>query len=250
MKIKVVIIDDEKAVRTLIASLIMKNLNNVLDIVGEADDVKTGISLIKEKQPDLIFLDIKMKSGTGFDLLEKLRGTYPEVIFITAYDQFAVNAFKFSAIDYLMKPISLIELKHAVEKFQHRFPISKTDRDHRLKVLINNYNGEDKTKSICIRDLDGFSVVRIKDIVRLESDNNYTHFFTCSGKKLTTSRTIKDYETSLADFGFYRIHQRHIINLSFVSKFIKGESGRVLLTDGSDLPIARQRKAGFINKFI
>lgn len=250
MKIRVVIVDDEKAVRNLLSGILKKNLSGVVEVVGEADDVESGVDLIEETKPDLVFLDIKMKSGTGFDLLKRLGETNAEVVFITAYDQYALKAFQFSAIDYIMKPISLEEIKGAIEKFQGRFPIKHVESDNRIKVLINNYVEGKEVKSICLRDMEGFSVVKINNIVRLESDNNYTHFVLSNGKKLTTSRTIKDYEELLADHGFYRIHQRHIINLQFVEKYIKGEGGRVLLSDGSDLPVARQRKSGFIRRFL
>lgn len=250
MKIKTVIVDDEKDIRFLLRRMLEKHFKDVVEIVGEADSVPQASELIDSVNPELVFLDIRIKNKTGFDLLENIENKNFEVIFITAYDQYAIKAFQFSAIGYLMKPIKLDELKKVIEKLKGNLDRFKEEANKRIKILIDNYDSQTGIKRICIANVEGFNVLELDDIVRLESDNNYTNFITSNGKKLITSKTIKDYEDLLGEYGFYRIHQRHIVNLRQVKSYLKGDGGTIILKDDTELPLARMRKQGFLRRFL
>jgi two-component system LytT family response regulator len=248
--ISALIIDDEKDARFLLKNLIEQHFSDTVRIIGEADDVESGIKAIEAHKPTLIFLDIQMRQGTGFDLLQKLNGNSDfEVIFITAYDNYAVKAFQFSAFGYLLKPIKISELKAVVEKLKLQTLQLKQNGDQRLKVLIENYGDERKIKKLVITNMEGFQVLNIEEIVRLEGDKNYTHFITTGNKKLTTSKTIGDYEELLNEFGFYRAHQSTIINLRHVKGYNKGGE-EIEMGDGKLIKLSRHRKAEFIKRFI
>ncbi len=251
MAIKAVIIDDEKDVRYLLRNILEQHFQHTIELLGEADDVMPGIQLIEEQKPELVFLDIKMKKGTGFDLLQQVKTVDFEVIFITAYDRYAIQAFKFAAFGYLLKPVKVAELKEEIARLQQHMLQQREGNDKRVKVLVDNYGDKSgQMKRLCISHMDGFDVLDVEDILRLESENNYTHFITCQGKKVTTSRTIKEYEDLLAEHGFYRVHQRHIINLRHVKSYVKGDGGAAILRDNTEIPVARNRKAGFVRRFI
>jgi two-component system, LytTR family, response regulator len=249
MKIRAIIVDDEKDIRFLLRKMLEEHFMEAVDIVGEAEDIAAAEVLIEREEPQLVFLDIRIKNKTGFDLLERCTNKDFEVIFITAYDQYAIKAFQFSAIGYLMKPIKLDELRKAIEKLTANLNRLKDDAGKRMKVLIDNYDGSG-IRRICLASVEGFDVLELDKIVRLESDNNYTDFITSDGGRFTTSKTIKDYEDILAEFGFYRIHQRHIINLRQVKSYLRGDGGTIILNDGTELPLARMRKQGFLKRFL
>lgn len=248
MKIRAIIVDDEKDIRFLLRKMLEEHFSNVIDIVGEAEDIAAAEILINQEIPQLIFLDIKIKNKTGFDLLEKYKDKDFEVIFITAYDQYAIKAFEFSAIGYLMKPVKLDQLRKIIERYTSNVNRLKEDASKRIKILVDNYDSG--IKRICIASVEGFDVLELDKVIRLESDNNYTDFITSEGGKHTTSKTIKEYEDMLSEFGFYRIHQRHIINLREVKSYQKGDGGTITLNDGTELPLARLRKPGFLKFFL
>ena len=250
MRIKAVIVDDEKDIRFLLRKMLEENFHEEIDIVGEADSVSQAFELIGNVNPELVFLDIKIKNKTGFELLESIENKNFEVIFMTAFDQYAIKAFQFSAIGYLMKPIKLDELRKVIEKLSSNLDRFGEGSNKRIKILIDNYDSQMGIKRICIANVGGFNVLELDDIMRLESDNNYTHFITSDGKKYTTSKTIKEFEEILSDFGFYRIHQRHIVNLRQVKSYLKGDGGTIVLSDSTELPLARMRKQGFLKKFL
>ncbi len=246
--IKAIIIDDEKDARFVLRNLVEKHLGS-LTIVAEADGIETGIEAINKHQPDLVFLDIQMRKGTGFDLLKKIGSINFEVIFVTAYNQYAIDAFKFSAFGYLLKPIKTRELKEVVEKLEKQIKAQKTGINQRLKVLVENYGNQGEIQKLIINNVEGFQVVKIDSIIRLEGDRNYTHFILEDGKKITTSKNIGEYEELLNDYGFFRIHQSFMISLRHVSAYIKGDGGMVKMTDGELLKISRYRKGEFLKRF-
>jgi two-component system LytT family response regulator len=188
--IKAVIIDDEKDARFLLRNLLEKKFGKHVEILGEAEDVEPGIALIEKHNPDLVFLDVQMKKGTGFDLLNHFDKINFEVIFITAYNQYAVDAFKFSAFGYLMKPIKSKDLGEVIGKLENHLSGFKKENGKRLKVLIENYGSEGDIQKLIIPNVDGFQVVPIGDIIRLEGDRNYTHFILTEEKKVTTSKSL------------------------------------------------------------
>lgn len=246
--IRAIIIDDEKRARNLFKNLLEQNFTSI-KVVAEGDDIDTGIEAIEKYQPDLVFLDIKMHQGTGFDLLQQLKEIDFEVIFITAYDQYAIKAFQFSAFGYLMKPIRITELKKIITKLENHLRHLKSDTDKRLKVLIENYGDNQSIKKLVISNQQGFQVSKLEDILRLEGDGNYTNFILTNNKKIMTSKNLGEYEELLNDFGFYRIHQSTIVNLRHVKSYIKGDGGEVIMADGKQLQVSRHRKASFLKKF-
>lgn len=249
--IRAIIIDDEKNARFLLRGLIERHFEQTVEVVAEANDVDTGMKAIAKHQPDLVFLDIKMQKGTGFDLLQQIEHVDFEVIFITAYDNFAVKAFEFAAFGYLLKPVKSGELRKTVARLENHLKRLKEGVDKRIKVLIDNYgDGAGKMKRIVIANMEGFVIADIEDIIRLEASSNYTNFILMDGRKITVSRTLGEYEDLLADHGFFRIHQSHIVNLRHVVAYLKADGGKVQMSDGELLYISRKRKAAFVRRFV
>jgi two-component system LytT family response regulator len=251
MKIKTVIIDDENTARAVLRRKLEDNLSNDVVIVGEADSVSSAETVICETKPDLIFLDIKMRNENGFDLLKKMGDVDFEVVFITAYDNFAIRAFEFSAFGYLLKPVKTGDLLSTIDRLKKEKEKRKGSADMRVRVLMENYGEENgKMKRLVINNVLGFMVLDISDIIRLKSESNYTHFFMTNGKRITVSRTIGEYESLLNEHGFFRIHQSHIVNLRHVAAYLKSDRGQVKMTDGELLNVSRERKDAFIAKFV
>jgi len=244
---RVIIVDDEKRARNYLRGILEDQFKKI-EIVGEADGVESGIKLINEFEPELIFLDVQMQDGTGFDLLAKIDRSKFHVIFISAYDRFAITAIKFSAVDYLLKPVESIDLGLALDKVEKT---KLTDEvQNKLDLLLNNVN---KIEKIALPSLNGIEFVRIENIVRCESDNNYTNFYLTSREKIVVSKTLKEFEDMLESKGFFRTHKSHIINLTFLKKYIKGEGGIAVMEDSSEIPVSRRRKEEFLevlSKFI
>ena len=246
--IQVVIIDDEKDARFLLTNFIEKKLSHKLKIVGEADDVISGIELIESKNPDLVFLDVQMKTGTGFDLLSHFEHINFDVIFITAYDNFAIQAFKFSAFDYILKPFKVSDIEQSVEKYEQSF-ISKKNTERKVKVLIENYGAQGEVHKLIVSNVSGFDVLEISSILRLEGDRNYTQFIMKNNSKLTSSKSLGEYENLLTEYGFYRVHQSTIVSLRYVVAFKKTDDGYVEMSDGATIKVSRSKKQGLIDKF-
>ena len=247
--IRVAIIDDEKDARFLLRNQLETHYKNVLDIIDEAYDVNSGKKLLVEAQVDLVFLDINMPDGTGFDLLSEL-DEYPfEVIFVTAYDEYALRAFEFSAFGYLTKPLHTDQLKATIDHF-----LEKSDQlkggGEKVKVLMDNHAGDGTLKKLVLPNNKGFEVCSVNEITRIEGDRNYSNFYLNSGEKFTSSKTLGQYESLLVSYGFFRIHQSTIINMSYVKGFKKGGGGVVELTDGSKHKVSRYRKDEFLDNFL
>ena len=241
--IRAVIIDDEEEGRNTVNNILTQYCD-AIHVVGQADGVSKGKELIISKQPDIVFLDIQMTDGTGFDLLEQLPKVEFRVIFVTAYDQYALKAIKYSALDYILKPIDPQQLIDAVNKFkvlESNFHIMA----EQIKTLFGFKSGFEK---IALPTSEGLRFVRVEDIIRCESDNNYTNFFLKNGEKILVTKTLKDYEETLSDSNFIRIHQSHLINLNYVERYIKGEGGSVIMSDGSEVEVSRRRKEAFLDK--
>jgi two-component system LytT family response regulator len=244
--LKTIIIDDEQHCVDRISKLLCK-YNNTLEVVKictNLDNAKTAINSIK---PDVIFLDVHLHKETGFDLLKQLSNIDFEIVFTTAYDSYAVDAFKFSALDYLLKPIDEGDLYLTIEKLKKK--TSLKDISKKVEVLFHNL--EDKTtqfKKIAIPTLEGLSFIKVSDIIRCQSDINYTHIFLEGNKKITVAKTLKHFEDLLEQYHFFRTHQSHLINLSHIDKYVKGKGGYVLMSDGTHIEVAVRRKDDFMNK--
>ena len=239
--LKTIIIDDEEDARTTLRSFVTSYCPN-LEIIEEAEGVADGYRKIMAHSPNLVFLDIQMEDGTGFDLLGKIRQPEFNVIFTTAFDEYAIKAFKFSAIDYLLKPIDPDELIEAVAKARKEHK----NQGERLGALVETHSSQTFDR-ITLSSQEGLTVVKLDNIQRLESDSNYTHFFLRSGEKITVPKSLKEYELILPTSRFYRTHQSHIINLDYVKKFVREDGGYVLMDDGAEILVARRRKEDFIN---
>jgi len=238
--LRTVIIDDESKARNALKNILEKHCRPI-EVVGEADCVRAGKALIESLKPDVVFLDVQMPDGTGFDLLEQLEEVNFKVIFASAFDKFAIQAFKFSAVDYLLKPVEAEELVKACSRLEEEKQYSEINK--KLEVLLSNRNSFDK---IALPSLEGITFVRIKEIIRCESDNNYTNIFLLNGQRIIVSKTLKEYDEMLTPFNFFRIHKSHLINIGFLQKYKKGEGGYVVMEDGAELEVSRRRKEDFL----
>lgn len=247
--IQALIIDDEEDARFMLRSLIERHFSDTVEVAGEADSVSDGIELISRLKPELVFLDIRMNRETGFDLLQAIENKDFEVVFVTAYDQYAVNAFRFSAMGYLMKPIKISALREVIEAVVKKSAEDRIDARKRLKVLIENYGDDRKISKLVISNMEGFRVLDIEDVIRLEGDRNYTHFILRDGKRILATKTLGDYERLLNEFGFFRIHQSTVVNLRHVTAFHRSDN-MVEMIDGTQSSVSRQRKAAFLARFI
>jgi len=205
-----------------------------IEVVGEAEGVVSGAKKIKELNPEIVFLDIQMNDGSGFDLLEILPNINFKIIFTTASNEFAIKAFKFSAVDYLLKPIDPEELKAAVGKVAN----TKISEVNTLKH--NLVNGIER---IALNSQDKINVIKVEDILRLESSGSYTLFYTKEGEQILVTKTLKEYDAMLSDQGFLRVHQSHLINLDAIKEFVKNDGGYIKMIDGVDVPVSSRKKS-------
>ncbi len=243
-----VIIDDESSGREILHELIKEYVPQIT-IVGMADSVQTGIEIIQLEEPDIVFLDIEMPRGTGFDILSQLEKRNFQVIFVTAYDQYAMRAIKFSALDYLLKPINITDLQMAVKKAIRQS--EEDSSDQRINFLLEEIHAKQKNNErITLPTIDGFDIVSINDIVYCQSDRNYTQFFFSDQKKVLVTKTLKEYEKQLAALDFFRIHQSYLVNLNHIRKYIKGRGGYVVMSNGDELEVSRRQKPEFVKAFM
>ncbi len=232
-----ILVDDEANNRENLR-LALQQFCKEVQVVGEADSAISAMDLIAEQQPDLVFLDIAMPQGSGFELLESLPEINFDIIFVTAFDQYAIRAIRFCAIDYLLKPIDSLELKNAVNRvIQNR---RKLQQAKKMEVLLDNRRK--KEKKLALPQSDHIEFVEVADIVRCQGDRNYTHFYLRDGRRLLVSRTLKEYAEILEGQSFFRIHQSHLVNLDCIRKYSKRDGGTLTTTDGKELPVARARK--------
>ncbi len=243
---KAILVDDENGSRESLAKLIEKNCLQV-QIVAKVNSMQAGLTAIQQHEPELVFLDIEMPNGSGFDMLEKIKDIDFDVIFTTAYDQYAIRAIKFSAVDYLLKPVAAEELMSAVKRVEDKRETKKAHAD-KYQVLLSNMKGESKLKKVAIPDGDGLIFVSLSDIIRCDSDGNYTYFILSNGKKVVSSRTLGEYEEMFEGENFFRIHRSHLINLDHVKKYLKGEGGYVVMSDNSQVEVSRRKKNEFLEK--
>lgn len=243
--IKAIIVDDEKKSRVILARLI-ETYCSTIKIMELCDSVDAAIKAIKKFDPDLVFLDIEMPFENGFALLEKIKPTTFQVIFITAYDHYAIKAIKYSALDYLLKPVDSDELIVAVDKMEaliNTKPIQFPD----FEVLLSNLKKGGRAK-IAVPTFDGLRMIYVEEIIRCIADESYTEIILSNGDKVTVSRILKDYEDLLADLNFFRVHNSCLINLAHVSKYVKGDGGNVIMTNGESVEVARRKKNELLHR--
>jgi two-component system LytT family response regulator len=237
MQKKALIVDDSEQAREFIKGVVQHSLE-AIKIVGEASSVVEAAKLIRQVQPDLVFLDIQLNDGTGFDLLEVLGKVDFSIIFTTASDAHAIKAFRYAAVDYLLKPIDESELITAVQR-----AIALKPAKDSLDVLIDRGKKHNKLQDkIALHTQEKIVVVDIKNIVRCEADVNYTCFYFNDKTKMMVTRTLKDFEEMLEEKGFLRVHQSHLVNIAFIKEFIKRDGGYLLLSDGSTVPVSMRKR--------
>lgn len=246
--INTILIDDEKNALEVLEMQLSRYCKEVT-ILASCDGGAKGIAAIKKYNPDLVFLDIEMPHKNGFDVLNETKGNSYNVIFTTAYDQFAIKAFRVSAIDYLLKPVDITELQAAVEKVKQKKSSGKFEDN--IKVLLNHLQGgqQKMTDKIALPVGDAMQFFSPNDIIRCESESNYTHIFLADSKKITMAKTLKDVEENINGSPFFRVHQSHLINMNHISKYIKGDNAYVIMSDGSQIGISRNRKDAFLDTF-
>lgn len=241
---RTVIIDDEKHCSATLRYEIERHLPE-LQVVGVFNDPVAGRDALAELNPDLLFLDIEMPKLNGFELLKSLQGPRFGIVFTTAYDEFALRAFQYSAIDYLLKPISSEDVQRAVEKYkQQQGGISKAQLD----ILFDRLDGKGFDK-IALPSAEGLDFVTPDEIMHCESQSNYTMVYFKKRKKILVSRTLKEIEELLDGQGFFRVHHSHIINLNCIAKYVKGSGGYLVLEDGKQVPVSRSRKDSLMQLF-
>ncbi|HPE34738.1 MAG TPA: LytTR family DNA-binding domain-containing protein [Bacteroidales bacterium] len=239
--IKAVIIDDEKQSRNSLSGLLQRYCHNVM-LSGEADGVWSGMEVIKNAQPDVVFLDIQMQDGSGFKLLEYFEKIDFQVIFTTAFDQFAIRAFKYNALDYLLKPIVPQDLINAVNRAEKIKEKKKSLEGQNLDKLLENIKKTTESPKIILTTADKIHLISVNNIIRCESDNYYTRLFFTDGNTLLVSKTLKEVEKLLSDFDFIRPHKSHLVNVHFIRGFLKHDGGFMLMSDGTEVPVARRKK--------
>ena len=242
--LRAVVIDDVETIRTNNIAIIKSNCPNI-SIVGQADSVTSGINLIKQLAPDLVFLDVEMPDGTGFDLLQKLKPIAFKVIFITGFEDFAIRAFRFSAIDYLLKPLDADELVEAVKKAEES--LNKEVFDIKLTNLFANLERPAALQKLVLKTADRIYSVNIQDIVSCESDKNYTTFNFINAPALIVSTNLKEYEILLSPYRFFRTHKSHLINMAYFDYFIKADGGnKIVMKNKLSVPLSVRKKEEFL----
>jgi two-component system LytT family response regulator len=243
--IKTLIVDDEADAVGFISSII-KEYCPKLEVIGFANSVKDGVRLIIEKQPELVFLDVEMPHGSGFDLLAQFPDKTFDVVFITAFNQYAMKAIKFSAVDYILKPINISEFIEAVDKVTEK-------RSHSFNQQINYGELLENLKStlpakLAIPTAEGMEYLNTRDIIRIEADRSYCWFYLQDRRKYLVSKNLKEYQDLLSDRDFFRPHNSHLINLDHVKKYIKQDGGYIEMTDGSHIPVSRIKRDLFLQQ--
>ena len=240
MNIRSIIIDDEpNNVENL--QILLNQYCPEIDIVATETNADSGIEAIQAYQPDMVFLDIQMPEKSGFDLLKAFNNINFEIIFITAYDQYGIQAIKFSALDYLLKPVNINELKLAVEKARQK--IIAKQKDYNIANLLEYIKtGNKEIPKIALPTLQEIMYVRVDNIIRCEASNNYTLFYLQNGEKVLVCKTLKEFAELLTPHNFIRTHQSHLVNLHFVKSFLREDGGTLFLNDQTKVPISRQNR--------
>ena len=242
--LRAIIIDDIDSIRQKNTALIQQYCPGVA-IIAEADSVAAGVAAIKKYLPDLVFLDVEMADGTGFDLLQQLMPVNFKVIFITAFQEFAIKAFRFSAIDFLLKPVDPADLAEAVKKAEET--VNKEMLELQFNTLFSNIERPRNLQKIILKTAEKVYAISVQDIIRCEAQKNYTTFYLVNGQKLLLSTTLKEYETLLLPMGFFRTHQSHLINMLYFDHYVKGDAGSIILKDKSAIPLSVRKKEEFLN---
>jgi two-component system LytT family response regulator len=242
-----IIVDDEQDSRETLRYYVSKYCPNIT-LVGECENIEEAQKTILSRNPAIVFLDIEMPFGNAFDLLERLEQVDFEIIFITAFSQYAVRAFNLSAVHYLLKPVDIDELVSAVEKAEKR--ILESSQLNHSKILLDNLSAlNTQQKKVVLPLMDGFEVVRLGEITFCEAQDNFTYVHFQNGRKSLICRKLKFYDDALSEHGFCRVHRSFLINMEYVKRYIKGKGGTVVMENGTEIQVANGRKSSFLERF-
>jgi two-component system LytT family response regulator len=246
---KVILVDDEKSALSVLR-LKLKEYSSAIEILGEFDEPEEAIKQIRLLKPDAIFLDIGMPRLNGFDVLKQLPDITAKIIFTTAHTEYGAQSYRVSAFDYLTKPIGQEELNLVLKKLEAEFQtLQQQNVLPAIQELLHVLKpGQDKRNILPITTLDAIHMLPLADIIRLEADGAYTTIYMVNQQKFVTSKTLRSYEYLCLDSAFFKIHRSHIINLNFVNRYIKGEGGSVVLTDGTEVVVSRETKQEFLDR--
>lgn len=246
-KLKAIIVDDEPYCCEILAAMLDADCPGV-KVVSICSNGHDALTAIDKFSPDIVFLDVEMPKMNGFEMLEQLQEIKFHLIFTTSYDQYALKAIRFSAIDYLLKPIDREELKRAVEKVKDRFQIPVPQQ---LELLLQKFKQpSNPVNKIALPTMEGLQMIPIETIVSCESDDNYTNIKLKNGKKLLVTRSLKEIEESLEQHSFIRVHRSYLVNLNEIEKYIKGEGGYLVMSDGASIDVARNKKEVLLRKLL
>jgi two-component system LytT family response regulator len=238
--IKVILVDDEAKSRSTLKSLLTENCHGLI-IADEADSVEAAVAAINKHDPQVVFLDIEMPKANGFELFKAIKNPGFEVVFVTAYDQYAIRAIRYSALDYLLKPIEVEELVAAVERIKEKLR-QKNRLAPSIELLLANLNSKGSAARIAVPTFDGLQMIDTKDIVKCTADESYTLITIANGPRLIVSRILKEFDDLLSDLNFFRVHNSCLINLAHVNKYVKGDGGYVVMSDGEQVEVSRRKK--------
>lgn len=245
--LRCVVVDDEAASRDVLEAYLARYCPEVA-LVGKAADADQAMALIARTRPQLVFLDIEMPFRSGFDLLASFNELPFQVVFVTAFSDHALQAIQVSAVDYLLKPVNIEQLRAAVEKAQER--VRHTEEVQRARVLLDNLRaGSAGEQKVVLPLLDGFEVVLARDIVRCEAEDNFTWFVLSNGERRMICRPLKHYEQALVPLGFVRVHRSHLVSIGSIRKYRKGKGGVVVLADGAEIPVSEACRPGLMEVF-
>jgi two-component system LytT family response regulator len=245
--IRTIIIDDEMHCIDRLTGLVKEYHADTIEILGACKTAEEGLRAIQTLRPELVFLDIQIHDTIAFDLLRQIGEIDFEVIFTTAFDKYAVEAFRFSAIDYLLKPIVPEELQQSVKRLEKK--IAKDETAQKLDTLFHNFkNIQGASRRIAVPVMNGLVFIQVSDIIRCESAINYTTLFLKDKQKLTVARTLREFEELLTNANFYRVHNSHLVNLAYIKNYNKGKGGILTMTDNSQVEVSTRRKDDFLKR--
>lgn len=243
--IKAVIIDDETAMQEVNSRLLAEYFPDIL-LLGTANSIESGVALIISAKPDLVLLDIELSDGTGFQLLHKLQPYQFKVVFITGFDSFAIKAIKFSALDYILKPVNEVEFKQAIQQAVDLIEKNESIQPQ-TEVLMDSFQKNMKARKLVLRTSDSIHIVDIADIYFCKSDNSYTTFHFEGNETILVSKSLKEYETLLGEHCFFRAHQRFLVNLNHVTKVDKTDGGFVIMKNKKEIPVSSRQMKNLIS---
>ncbi|AZJ31251.1 two component transcriptional regulator, LytTR family [Tenacibaculum mesophilum] len=242
-KLSAILVDDMSTALEMLQNDLIK-FHPEIEIIGTAKSVVEASKVLRKQQPDILFLDIMLGDGTGFDVLEIHPNLSSKIIFVTASDEYAIKAFKFAAIDYVLKPYSNEDLASAINKAKNQI---KPDKEQLTVLQQSISKPNQRPKKISLNTSDKIMVVNLDDIVRCQSDNNYTEFFMNDGQKILVGKTLKHFADMLKEYDFLRVHQSHLINIQFIKEFIKSDGGYLVLKNKTTVPVSVRKKNEVIN---